>query len=991
MEDVTRRLAEDEDVEQVEVAAPAKRASRQRSPPPRAVSPPARSSRRRSPPPRAASPPRASVDEGKPNTRRLPPPQDDADDDHDDDLPSLIEATDISEPEVYAPAVRTSRQQSPPPRAASPPAGQKRTSRRLPSAQEDLSEPEVIAPALRTSRQQSPPPRSASPPTGQKRTSRRLPPAQDDLGEPEVIALVDSRQQSPPPRSVSPPAGQKRTSRRLPPAQEASDVAKAPKRMSRRLPPAHEDTDGLRAEVRNDETIQKLEVIVDEGLSKSMLIEDVCDAKIDMARDDADLNGLRPSLNEMRPSGYRLRIPQDDADNATENLPESTNVPARRSRACVFADDIRPSAANTALTAGAVQLPLVSKLAAEFVGTFLVVLTVGVSQSVKNEYAPIAIGLMLGIQVYNYAAVSGGMFNPAVTLAVLLSAREKISLVNAVFYMLIQFVAAITAAFVCLGITRDTLFFDYDASSSSLVHQGGGTSFLMELFFTCALCNTVLHTGTSRDTPNDYSGFAIGCTLVAGAIACGQNSQASFNPAVTVGMNVANYATTTSSDSEEDQIFYPSFGSWVVYLAAPFLGGALASLSFRIIRSNEYAAKESSVICEKPSLTQKALAECCGTFFLVLTVGTAGSSEGPLAPIGIGLMLAVQIYTFGAVSGGLFNPAVSFAVVLSGRKKLTPQGWLAYTSAQCCGALAAALVAIAMVNRSFFFKTYVSSTTPKMLRVGGFCSEVNSGFNGDWTLSGTTARGAPYWRKDLNCSEVGTSCTASNARIRTLLLYWDPDCNGLPGGEERWIFDEADANFTVASFEARPSDLDNDQECAYDARIDSPYSGVPPLGFNTWKERCPKYKDSQISLFEVPRDDSEIQRKWGTVLVLEVMFTCALASIVLVAGTSYDAPNEYFGFAIGGTVIAGAYSCNGFDQASFNPAVTFGINMAHGHGQTEGPSLDSWLLFILAPMIGGALAAGIFYATRLQEVQDFWARESETVGGVSPENALETE
>eukprot|EP00419_Tripos_fusus_P069569 CAMPEP_0172898504 /NCGR_PEP_ID=MMETSP1075-20121228/159815_1 /TAXON_ID=2916 /ORGANISM="Ceratium fusus, Strain PA161109" /LENGTH=49 /DNA_ID= /DNA_START= /DNA_END= /DNA_ORIENTATION= len=48
----------------------------------------------------------------------------------------------------------------------------------------------------------------------------------------------------------------------------------------------------------------------------------------------------------------------------------------------------------------------------------------------------------------------------------------------------------------------------------------------------------------------------------------------------------------------------------------------------------------------------------------------------------------------------------------------------------------------------------------------------------------------------------------------------------------------------------------------------------------------------------------------------------ALCGTVLTAGTSFDAPNHYFGFAIGGTVLAGATACGGFDQGSFNPAVT---------------------------------------------------------------------
>jgi aquaporin Z len=111
-----------------------------------------------------------------------------------------------------------------------------------------------------------------------------------------------------------------------------------------------------------------------------------------------------------------------------------------------------------------------------------------------------------------------------------------------------------------------------------------------------------------------------------------------------------------------------------------------------------------------------------------------------------------------------------------------------------------------------------------------------------------------------------------------------------------------------------------------------------------------------------------------------MMFTMALCSTVLTAGTSFDAPNSYYGFAIGGTVLAGATACGGFDQGSFNPAVTFGINMANyfsadsaklgmdfGEYSTMTPDAGSWFIFLFAPWIGGALAAAVFRGTRSEE------------------------
>jgi aquaporin Z len=81
-------------------------------------------------------------------------------------------------------------------------------------------------------------------------------------------------------------------------------------------------------------------------------------------------------------------------------------------------------------------------------------------------------------------------------------------------------------------------------------------------------------------------------------------------------------------------------------------------------------------------LRERLLAECVGTFFLVLTIGVSVAGGGPNAPVAIGLILGIQIYTFGSVSGGMFNPAVTLAVLLSGRGKITPPHAAAYMGAQ---------------------------------------------------------------------------------------------------------------------------------------------------------------------------------------------------------------------------------------------------------------------------------------------------------------------
>ena len=92
-------------------------------------------------------------------------------------------------------------------------------------------------------------------------------------------------------------------------------------------------------------------------------------------------------------------------------------------------------------------------------------------------------------------------------------------------------------------------------------------------------------------------------------------------------------------------------------------------------------------------------------------------------------------------------------------------------------------------------------------------------------------------------------------------------------------------------------------------------------------------------------------------LVAELLFTFALVFVVLNVATARGTEgNSYFGFAIGGTVLAGAYAVGGISGAAFNPAVAVGAVLM---GLVQ-PG-DLWI-FLVANLAGGALAAVVFNA-----------------------------
>ena len=88
-----------------------------------------------------------------------------------------------------------------------------------------------------------------------------------------------------------------------------------------------------------------------------------------------------------------------------------------------------------------------SKLVTEFIGTFFLVLTVGLAVVQGLALAPLIIGSSLMIMVYMGGHISGAHYNPAVSLALFL--KGKIPTGDLIFYWISQLLGAIAAAMWC--------------------------------------------------------------------------------------------------------------------------------------------------------------------------------------------------------------------------------------------------------------------------------------------------------------------------------------------------------------------------------------------------------------------------------------------------------------------------------------------------------------------------------------------------------------
>ena len=203
----------------------------------------------------------------------------------------------------------------------------------------------------------------------------------------------------------------------------------------------------------------------------------------------------------------------------------------------------------------------------EFTGTLLFVLSIALAVAHAGPLAPLAIGAALMCVVYMGGHISGGHYNPAVTLAVLL--RGKIATGEALQYVAAQVGGAVAAAWLAAGVTGTAFVAAPDpAASLSAV-------LTVEIAFTFMLALVVLNVATDDAVSgNSFYGLAIGFTIVVAAFAGGSVSGGAFNPAVGIGPALA-------------AVGRASIGHTWVYAVGPFVGGALAALVYNLQHPQE--------------------------------------------------------------------------------------------------------------------------------------------------------------------------------------------------------------------------------------------------------------------------------------------------------------------------------------------------------------------------------------------------------------------
>ena len=200
-----------------------------------------------------------------------------------------------------------------------------------------------------------------------------------------------------------------------------------------------------------------------------------------------------------------------------------------------------------------------NKYIIEFIGTFFLVLIIGLTQN------PLAIGFGVTALVYMGAHISGAHYNPAVSIAMLI--RSEIGFNDFIKYVGAQVLGSAFAAYIIYAISSNIVIQpNLDESVYAIL--------LAELLFTYLLILVILNIACHPKVyGNSFYGLAYGLTVMVGIYAVGPLSGGVFNPAVSIGPSIIDLIT--GGGTSQYFVWY--------YLTAPIIGSVLAVITFNYI------------------------------------------------------------------------------------------------------------------------------------------------------------------------------------------------------------------------------------------------------------------------------------------------------------------------------------------------------------------------------------------------------------------------
>jgi len=212
---------------------------------------------------------------------------------------------------------------------------------------------------------------------------------------------------------------------------------------------------------------------------------------------------------------------------------------------------------------------IVAKLVSEFLGTYMLVLTVGLNVLSDSAAGAFSIAASLMCMVFALGTCSGAHFNPAVTVAIVCSGRGKCSPKDGFMYIVVQILGGIWGAFTYSALMNGTFPLKPPGYQWYQV-------VIAELVFTFLLAFVVLSVATVKNGLSEYFGFAIGMCVTVGGCAIGKVSGGSLNPAVSIGISTSHII--------DGGRFWPC----LIYTLVELFAGAVAAGVFMVSQPSEY-------------------------------------------------------------------------------------------------------------------------------------------------------------------------------------------------------------------------------------------------------------------------------------------------------------------------------------------------------------------------------------------------------------------
>src|SRR3954467_4406286 len=238
----------------------------------------------------------------------------------------------------------------------------------------------------------------------------------------------------------------------------------------------------------------------------------------------------------------------------------------------------------------AMEESLARRLGAEFLGTFVLVfagcgaaiLDAG-NQGLDYLGVAMAFGVAVMVMVYAVGAISGGHFNPAVTVG--LAMAKRFPWADVIAYVVTQVIAALVAALVLLGVAEGKDGFGAKASGFASNGFGDhspagynlGAVLLVEIVLTAVFLYVIIGATDDR-SPAGFAGLAIGFTLAIIHLVSIPVSNTSVNPARSTGPAIIQHGWAV--------------GQLWAFGLAPLVGPAIAGASYRFIAGENAPSPE---------------------------------------------------------------------------------------------------------------------------------------------------------------------------------------------------------------------------------------------------------------------------------------------------------------------------------------------------------------------------------------------------------------